>query len=58
MLLSHGGISFPVGTRLDVEDFPRSASDSVAACMAATVVDNTPRGLRLAWCAEPAGESR
>jgi hypothetical protein len=46
MLLSHGAISFPVGTWLDVEDFlgivPGEASQ-------ARVVANDPRGVELAW---------
>jgi hypothetical protein len=58
MLLNHGGISFPVGTRLDVEDFSRSESEVRPSLKMATVVDNTPGGLRLAWCARQAGEGR
>lgn len=46
MLLSHGAISFPVGTRLDVEDIlgivPGGPSQ-------ARVVANDPRGVELAW---------
>lgn len=58
MLLNHGGISFPVGTQLDVEDVRRSAPDSAAAIQAATVVDNTPGGLSLVWRARQAGDSQ
>lgn len=50
MLLNHGGISFPVGTRLDVGDFADPSSDVRPTWVQATVVDNTPSGLRLAWC--------
>jgi len=46
MLLSHGAISFPIGTQLDVEDVlgivPGGPSH-------ARVVANDQRGLRLAW---------
>lgn len=50
MLLNHGGISFPVGTRLDVGDFADPKSEACPSWLQATVVDNTPNGLRLAWC--------
>lgn len=46
LLLSHGAISFPIGTRLDVEDVlgivPCGSSQ-------ARVVANDPRGVELAW---------
>ena len=58
MLLNHGGISFPVGTQLGVEKFPRIGSDALGPCRSATVVDNTLNGLRLAWCHVQAGETR
>lgn len=59
MLLNHGGISFPVVTRLDVEeDLQPIASDAIPSLRSATVVGNTPRGLRLAWCHVDAGKVR
>lgn len=47
MLLSHGAISFPVGTRLDVEDVLGIVPD--CASNQARVVSNDQRGFRLAW---------
>lgn len=59
MLLNHGGISFPVGTRLDVEeDLQPIAPDAIPSLRSATVVGNTPSGLRLAWCHVDAGKVR
>jgi hypothetical protein len=49
MVLKHGGISFPVGTALDVEDIQHLLPDGVSPRAAATVIDNTPGGLSLAW---------
>lgn len=46
MLLSHGAISFPVGTQLDIEGLrgmPFGAQEH------ARVVMNDQRGVRLAW---------
>ena len=56
MLLNHGGISFPVGTQLDVEEISRLVRDAQAPTLSAVVVDNTPKGLRLVWCSQTAGE--
>lgn len=50
MLLTHGGISFPVGTRLDVEAVRPGHSNSFLPPLPATVVDNTESGFRLVWC--------
>ncbi len=49
LLLNHGGISFPVGTQLDVGDFADPKSDVRPAWVEATVVGNSPGGLMLAW---------
>jgi hypothetical protein len=47
MLLSHGAISFPVGTQLDIDDPRRLAPGSQQHLR---VVANDPSGLRLiAW---------
>ncbi len=46
MLLSHGAISFPVGTRLDIDD-PQSNLPGARQC--AQVVANDQSGLSLAW---------
>ena len=50
LLLNHGGISFPVGTRLDVGRVANRSEKGQLSWMEATVVDNTASGLRLAWC--------
>lgn len=54
--LNHGGISFPVGTRLEVEDIQHLFPKSFAPQRAATVVGNTARGLVLAWHHANAGD--
>jgi len=46
MLLSHGAISFPVGTQLDIDDIQRLATN---ARQHLRVVANDTQGLRLAW---------
>lgn len=46
MLLSHGAISFPVGTRLEIED-PHGLVSGMRHC--AQVVANDPNGVSLAW---------
>ncbi len=54
--LNHGGISFPVGTRLDVEDIQHLFPEPFTPRRTATVVGNTPRGLDLAWHPGKAGD--
>ena len=49
LLLNHGGISFPVGTRLDVVDFQRLVPNSGSTRLSTEVVGNTRSGIRLAW---------
>lgn len=46
MLLSHGAISFPVGTCLDVEDVLGIVAGDAGQ---ARGVANDPRGVELAW---------
>ena len=46
MLLSHGAISFPVGTRLDIDGAWQSWSGGQRSYQ---VVANDPHGVRLAW---------
>lgn len=46
MLLSHGAISFPVGTRLDIEDIQEIAP---AMRHSAQVVANDGQGVHLTW---------
>lgn len=58
MLLNHGGISFPVGTRLDVEDFHHLLPNMGYHRLSATVVDNTASGIRLVWSHGKTGEIR
>jgi hypothetical protein len=47
MLLSHGAISFPVGTRLEVEDVLGIVANRPL--NSARVVANDQRGVKLAW---------
>jgi hypothetical protein len=49
IVLNHGGISFPVGTLLDIVDFQHLIPDSPFRRLSATVVDNNYSGIRLAW---------
>ena len=46
MLLSHGAISFPVGTRLDIDGALHSMAGGQRSYQ---VVSNDPQGVRLAW---------
>ncbi|MEW5787830.1 MAG: hypothetical protein AB1899_08240 [Pseudomonadota bacterium] len=58
LLLNHGGISFPVGTRLEVDDIQRLLPPGGLGRLSAMVVDNSPLGLRLVWCDKDSGEIR
>ncbi len=49
LVLSHGGISFPVGTRLEIVDFQRLVPNAGASRLSTQVVDNNRSGIRLAW---------
>ncbi len=49
LVLNHGGISFPVGTQLDVVDFQRLVPHAASSRLSAKVVDNNRSGIRLAW---------
>ncbi len=49
MLLSHGAITFPVGTHLDIEDFKYEEPNRTPFNQRATVVENGRDGIRLAW---------
>jgi hypothetical protein len=48
MTLSHGGISFPVGTQLEVEDYQRLMPRRLGT-LAARVVQNDQQGIHIAW---------
>ncbi len=48
MTLSHGGISFPVGTQLEVEDYQRLVPSSLGP-LTAKVVQNDQQGIHIAW---------
>ncbi len=48
MTLSHGGISFPVGTQLEVEDYQRLVPRALGP-LAAKVVQNDQQGIHIAW---------
>jgi hypothetical protein len=48
MTLCHGGISFPVGTLLEVEDYLGLLPQG-GRTLAANVVANDQRGIHLAW---------
>lgn len=49
MLLSHGAISFPLGTHLDIEDYKYEEPNHSPFNQRATVVDNGHDGIRLVW---------
>lgn len=49
MLLSHGAISFPVGTHLDIEDFKYEEPNRTSFNQRATVVENGHDGIRPVW---------
>lgn len=49
MLLGHGGISFPVGTELLIDDFQRLLPCATHSALSAKVVRNDVRGIALAW---------
>jgi hypothetical protein len=49
IILSHGVISFPVGTRLVVEDFQGLIPGAPRGSLAAVVVGNDLSGISLAW---------
>jgi hypothetical protein len=48
MVLGHGGISFPVGTELVIDDFQRLAIDSRKR-LPARVVRNDVQGIAVTW---------
>lgn len=49
MLLSHGGISWPVGTELTIEDIQRLVPDTRDRFLPARVVQNDVQGIAVAW---------
>ena len=49
MLLSHGAISFPVGTHLDIEDYKYEEPNHTSFNQPATVAENDHDGIRLVW---------
>jgi hypothetical protein len=49
LVLNHGGISFPVGTQLDIVDFQRLVPNADSPRLSTQVVDNNRSGIRLAW---------
>lgn len=49
MLLSHGAITFPVGSHLDIEDFEYETPNRTSFNQRATVVENGHDGIRLVW---------
>lgn len=49
LTLSHGVISFPIGTQLVVEDVQGVMPRAPSAALAARVVENDARGMCLAW---------
>ncbi|MGA7180891.1 MAG: hypothetical protein WBX11_15085 [Thiobacillaceae bacterium] len=48
MTLSHGGISFPVGTQLVVDDFLKLVP-SAAKPLCVKVVKNNAQGIQIVW---------
>jgi len=49
LMVSHGGISFPIGTELVVEDVHGVVSRASSTALATRVVENDARGMCLAW---------
>lgn len=49
LVLNHGGISFPVGTLLDVVDFQRLVPSAASSRLSTQVVDNNRSGIHLTW---------
>lgn len=49
MVLGHGGISFPVGTELLIEDFQRLLPCDMHSALPAKVVRNDVQGIAVAW---------
>lgn len=48
MTLSHGGISFPVGTQIVIDDFQKLVPNS-SKPFSAKVVQNNRQGIQIAW---------
>jgi hypothetical protein len=48
MTLSHGGISFPVGTQIIIDDF-QNLVPKASRPFQARVTQNTPIGIQIAW---------
>jgi len=48
MTLSHGGISFPVGTQLVVDDFQKLVPNA-SKLLSVRVVENNRQGIQIAW---------
>jgi hypothetical protein len=49
IVLSHGVISFPVGTRLVLEDFQGLIPGAPRGCLSTVVVGNDLNGISLTW---------
>lgn len=49
MVLGHGGISFPEGTRIEVEDFQRLVPFTPQTALEAVVVENDTQGIVVSW---------
>ena len=49
MLLSHGGISWPVGTELTIEDIQRLVPGIRDTSLPARVVQNDVQGIAVTW---------
>lgn len=49
VVLSHGVISFPVGTRLVLEDFQGLIPGAPRGCLSTLVVGNDLNGISLTW---------
>ena len=49
MLLGHGGISFPVGTEIQLDDFQRLLPGGSCGALPAKVVHNDVHGIAVRW---------
>ena len=49
MVLGHGGISFPEGTRIEVEDFQHLVPFNPDMALNAVVVENDAKGIVVSW---------
>lgn len=49
LLLGHGGISFPVGTEIQIDDYQRLLPGDALGVLPAKVVHNDVHGIAVTW---------